>query len=230
MKNNFLLLIRKVIRRIWYIVKQYYKLNIIKDPKTVAYRDWVKDERSSALRLEYPLTEDSIVLDVGGYIGQWSQDIIELYNPYIYIFEPVNEYFSKIKSKFESNTKVFIYNFGLSDKNMTQKITILNDSSSIFRAGDKYTNIQIKDIFSFINENNISEIDLIKINIEGGEYPLLKRMIDTKLVHICKNIQVQFHEFYPNAVQLRNEMREDLRETHKLTYDYPFIWENWLRK
>ena len=88
----------------------------------------------------------------------------------------------------------------------------------------------LKDIFSFLNKEGINKIDLIKINIEGGEYPLLKRMIETNIIEKCNDIQVQFHNFYPNAITLRNEIRDSLQKTHFLTYDYPFVWENWRKK
>ena len=75
----------------------------------------------------------------------------------------------------------------------------------------------------------IDEIDLIKINIEGGEFELLERMFEQGLVAKCKNIQIQFHDFFPEAKSLRQDIRERLKETHHLTYDYYFVWENWER-
>ena len=79
-------------------------------------------------------------------------------------------------------------------------------------------------------EKNISKVDLIKINVEGGEYSLLERMIDKQIIENFKNIQVQFHKFFPNSAQRRNAIRNALSKTHFITYDYPFIWENWQRK
>ena len=42
-------------------------------------------------------------------------------------------------------------------------------------------------------------------------------------------LQIQFHNFIPNAEKLREDIREDFSKTHHLTYDYYFIWENWER-
>ncbi|MFH1247258.1 MAG: hypothetical protein V1644_02660 [Candidatus Micrarchaeota archaeon] len=64
----------------------------------------------------------------------------------------------------------------------------------------------------------------------GGEFELLKRMLEQNLIARCKNIQVQFHDFYPNARELRDELRTELAKTHELTYDYYFVMENWRRK
>jgi hypothetical protein len=71
---------------------------------------------------------------------------------------------------------------------------------------------------------------LIKLNIEGGEYPLLTRMINTDIVEKCRDIQVQFHNCVPDAEAMRLQIRNALSRTHFLTYDYPFVWENWRRK
>ena len=209
---------------------KFYKLRILKEPFAIAISQWIKDDGDSTLRVDYPLTENSVILDIGGYMGEWAAKIISLYNPYVYIFEPVTEYYNQIVERFCSNGKVSVYNFGLSDKNTTEKLALLNDSSSVCRRADTYTPVVLKDIYSFIKGENIQNIDLMKINIEGGEYSLLKRMISTEMVKTCQDIQVQFHDFYPNAKQLREEIRCSLRETHFILYDYPFVWENWRKR
>jgi hypothetical protein len=54
-------------------------------------------------------------------------------------------------------------------------------------------------------------------------------MHDRDLIQNCTDIQIQFHDFVPGARALREERRKMLGATHHLTYDYPFIWENWRR-
>ena len=215
----------KVVNRVSYLMKAY----VLHDPAAVAVRQWFKDNADATLRLDYPLTEQSIVFDVGGYRGEWASRISERYNPYIFVFEPVPAYFAVIKEKLDRNTKIRVHNYGLSDKTETQRISILGDASSTFRQdGDRIT-INLRDIWAYINEEEIQKIDLIKINIEGGEYPLLDRMLQQGIVEKCTDIQVQFHEFVPKAKSLREEIRKRLNQTHYLTYDYPFVWENWRR-
>jgi len=67
----------------------------------------------------------------------------------------------------------------------------------------------------------------MKINIEGSEYDLLEHLLETNYVKIIKNIQVQFHDFVPNAEKRMKRIQEKLQKTHYLTYQYPFVWENW---
>ena len=176
------------------------------------------------------LSEHSIVFDVGGYKGEWSQQIAERYNPYIHIFEPVPQFFHLITSKFSQNLKISTYNFGLFGENTTAPISIGGESSSIYKLTNEEVEISLMDIDDFLIRNGIQQIDLIKINIEGAEYSLLQRMINQRIVERCQDIQVQFHKFYPRAVELRDEIRSSLQSTHYLTFDYPFVWENWRRK
>jgi len=208
----------------------FYKLRIRKNPLIVSHHQWIKDNGDITLGADYPLTKDSVVFEVGGYKGKWSQRIVELYDPWIYIFEPVREYYEENVKRFKSNPKIFTYNFGLADKNVVEKIAISEDSSSIYKKGKYAQDIQLRDIADFFKDKSVSRIDLIDINIEGGEYPLLQRMIDAGIVEKCQNIKVQFHDFVENAEQKREEILKAFKKTHCLTYSYPFVWESWQKK
>lgn len=216
----------KVLARVSFI----YNLVIRRDPRTIASYYWRKDRGDSTLRLVYPLSEDSVVFDVGGYKGDWAEAIAQKYNPYIYIFEPIPNFYANIVGRFRSNSKVSVFNFGLLDETKNDVISFCDDGSSLYRRGATRIEVTLVDLAEFLTERKIKEIDLIKINIEGGEYPLLKRMLASNIVNRCHDIQVQFHEFYPNATELREEIRASLQCTHFLTYDYYFVWENWRRK
>ncbi|MDA8326743.1 MAG: hypothetical protein M0033_11065, partial [Nitrospiraceae bacterium] len=61
-------------------------------------------------------------------------------------------------------------------------------------------------------------------------YDLLDHLIETGVVNQIGNIQVQFHDFAPNAESRMSDIQRKLALTHKLTYQYRFVWENWERK
>ena len=47
-----------------------YKIYIVKDEFTIQLKKWFADGGDHTLRLDYPeLTSDSIVFDLGGYLG-----------------------------------------------------------------------------------------------------------------------------------------------------------------
>ena len=189
---------------------------------------WENDGGDKIFRYNYDLNENSIVFDCGGYKGEWAEEIIKLYNPHIYIFEPMPKYYNNLVNKFAFNNKVSVYGFGLSDKNEKIKMAMLDNASTIYKKEAKdFVQVKMVDILDFLKKENISNIDLIKINIEGGEYSLLERMIQGDVVKNCSNIQAQFHKFMPNAEIRRETIRKSLAKTHFTTYNYPFVWENW---
>ena len=188
---------------------------------------WFADGGDLRYRYDYDLNNESIVFDVGGYEGKFSQKIINDFSCNVLIFEPMKSYYNLIKNKFQFNDNIKLYNFGLSKMTEDIKIFHSKDSSSMFKESESYEIIKIKNISEFITENNITRIDLLKLNIEGSEYDVLEKVIEDGIVDIIDNIQVQFHSFVDNCVERRNNIREHLKKTHYETYCYEFVWENW---
>jgi len=206
-----------------------WMIYVLKNEKLIAHNRWLADKGEKTLRLEYPLTSDSIVFDVGGYKGEFAEDVYNKYACEIYVFEPVKELYEIIVKKFLGNTKVHVFNFGLSDSDQRVEINLADNSSSIYVESKEKEKIKLVSITSFIKDNNIEQIDLFKINIEGGEYSVLPNLINSGFVKIITNLQVQFHDFVSDAINKRIDIRCELSKTHKVTYDYFMIWENWER-
>ncbi len=195
--------------------------------KDLRMRLW-KSLEPKRLRYVYNLNQDSIVFDLGGYKGQWSSDIFSMYTCNIFIFEPIKKYYEFITDRFKYNSKIKTFNFGLSDKDTEIEAGLADDGTSIYNTNTKEKEkIKLKSISDFINSRNIKNIELIKINIEGGEYDLLENMIKTGTINKCSNIQIQFHDFVPNAQSRMQKITKDLEKTHRPTYKVDFVWENW---
>jgi FkbM family methyltransferase len=188
---------------------------------------WFADKGDSIHRLNYNLNQDSVYVDVGAYIGDFAKKIHDKFGCKIYCFEPVNKYFQQISKTFDGISNAEYYNIGLGNQNQNMDINIEGDASSLHKSGNQTETIIIRNIVDVFRKLSISNIDLIKINIEGAEYDLLDHSIETGLTNNIKNIQVQFHDFFPDSTERRNSIRQKLKETHKLTYDYEFVWENW---
>jgi len=188
---------------------------------------YFKKNTAKDLRLSYNINEESVVFDIGGYVGQWACEMSCKFNPIIYIFEPVPEYSDIIKNKFLKNPKIYSFNYGLSNKDTTSLITLQKTSSSSHKKSKNSIDINLKKISSFIKQKEIKKIDVMKINIEGEEYNLLNDLLDNNLISIIDNIQIQFHDFVPSAEEKMKSIQNKLSKTHKTTYQYPFVWENW---
>ena len=187
---------------------------------------WKQTEKEH-LRIDYDLNSHSLVFDLGGYRGQWASDIFSKYQCSVYIFEPVTLYAKKIKERFKLNGKILVYYFGLSNANRFINLHLSEDGTSEFRNSGKVIKGKLIDYVEFIKKERIKQIDLMKLNIEGGEYDLLDYMINSGCIPNVKNLQIQFHRFVPNAINRMQNIQSQLKKTHELTYQYEFIWENW---
>ncbi|KKS17434.1 MAG: Methyltransferase, FkbM family protein [candidate division WWE3 bacterium GW2011_GWC1_41_7] len=208
----------------------YYKIlgnNIYKEN----LGKWFYDNGEETLLVDHVLNQDSIVFDVGGYIGVFSDRILKKYSPNIYIFEPVDTFYKTLVSKYNNSPNVHIFNYGLSGTNGEMFISVLGEKSSVYSEGQDKQKIALRDVSEIVKELNLSkDIDLISINIEGGEYSLLDRIIESGFISHIKELQVQFHTTVPNAAKERKRIVEKLLQTHNSSYSYPFVWEGFVRK
>lgn len=201
------------------------KLNLTKQSRRC--RPWFAVDGDNTLRLEYPLKENSIVFDLGGYKGQWTSDIFSKYCCNIYVFEPVTAYYKAIKKRFQHNKKIRVFPFGLAEENKKVILGVDENSSSMFKGNCVREVATLHNFKDFLSAHQISNIDLIKINIEGAEYDLLDSIINEGLQFCITDIQVQFHDFVPDAEKRMKGIQKILEETHEMTWQYPFVWENW---
>ncbi len=208
---------------------------IYRTPQEKEVERWFLDDGDNTMRVDYDLKRGSLVFDLGGYEGDWAAEITARYECDVFVFEPVPDYADRIMRRFQRNPRVKIFPFGLGKEDFTQSIHVAEEGSSLFTSphvskGNSDIPVHIKCASEFLKIEKISSIDLIKINIEGGEYDLLDHLIETGVVNQIGNIQVQFHDFAPNAESRMSDIQRKLALTHKLTYQYRFVWENWERK
>lgn len=194
-------------------------------------KPWFAADGDSTLRLNYDeLNKDSVIVDLGGYKGQWAGDIFSKYQCNVFVFEPLEQFFKFIKDRYKLNNRISVYHFALGDANKEELIYENADGSSTIRKEGVVSKIMFRKFEEVMKELNIHQIDLLKINIEGGEYELLEYLLDNKMLQSIKNIQVQFHDFFPNAAERMKNIQRRLNETHSVTYQYEFVWENWKLK
>jgi FkbM family methyltransferase len=191
---------------------------------------WFNDNGDKTHRLNYDLNENSVVLDLGGYEGQWASDIFAMYRCHIHVFEPIPQFANSIRQRFARNSAIRVHNCGLGEKEAAVEMRLAADGTSIFASGNEKVTAQLVDVVAFLRQATIGHVDLMKINIEGGEYDLLDRLISARLISRIRNIQVQFHDFVPDAARRMKRIQEALRHSHRPTYQYEFVWENWEAK
>lgn len=193
-------------------------------------RKWLLDNKNNDLRLDYDLGQNSVVFDLGGYQGQWADDVFTKFKSNVYVFEPVQSFVESIKQRFTENDKIHIYPFGLGYSSRKEMINLSADGSTVFGESSNTEEIEILDAKEWFDKNGIEKIDLMKINIEGGEYELLERIIETSLINKIVNVQIQFHNISKDSRSRMKQIQSKLKSTHSITYQYEFVWENWLLK
>ena len=198
---------------------------------------WISEGNDHTLLMNHNLNEDSVVFELGGYRGNWCRTISEKYNCNIFVYEPTKRNYEILESVFSHTDKVKIFEYGLSNRNEQCKIYTKNDTSSVYdKIGydpdtSDVENIQLRDISEVLDEHGIDNVDLLDMNIEGSEYDVMKRLIESGHIGRVDKFQIQFHsEIGTEAFFRRLEIQKKLAETHRMIYNYDFCWESWQRK
>lgn len=187
-------------------------------------------EFTENLRYEYPLTADSVVVDCGAYEGNFSLIMVRKYGCKVFAFEPVPEFFRNVVKRLAEFPSVKAANFGVAKEQRMTELRIKGDMTGEFCGEGQAVNVLFVGIVDALKAIGEPVVDLIKFNIEGLEYEVLEAMLDADIVKTCRNIQVQFHTVAPDYEARRDRIRSRLAATHELTWDAPYIWENWSLK
>lgn len=211
---------------------EFLKMSPAEEKIIEEVKRWNSVEGDKTHRLDYDLNEESIVFDLGGYLGDWSAAIYCMYSPHIFVFEPIQYYHDLIEKRFKKSYKVQAFNYALLDEDAELSITLRNDATSLFKGSDLGVPVNIKqlDILKFLNSNNLNRIDLLKLNVEGSEYAILERLVSSGWIHKIKHVQVQFHDFMDSSKERRDNIRRLISQTHEEKYNFEFVWEGWTRK
>lgn len=191
---------------------------------------WCADAGDETLRVDYPLSRDSLVLDLGGYRGQWASDLYSRYRCRLEVFEPVPRFAERIADRFRDNEAIRVHSFGLAGKTRTEQIAVCEDGSSIFRSAGQHQAISLVDIATWFEDHPLEQVDLMKVNIEGGEFELLERMLEANLMDRVSHFQIQFHDLAHDSADRMDAILAGLSRTHEPSYQYRFVWEGWKRR
>jgi FkbM family methyltransferase len=194
-----------------------------------AIRSWVDRQGDQTLRLGYDLGRDSLVIDVGGFRGQWASDIYARFRCRVLVFEPVPEFASQVARRFAHNDDVEVVPMGLAGRSRREDMLQDEDASSALLSGGRRVSVDLVAAVPYLEKRGISAIDLMKINIEGGEFELLEHLLDTGWVTRIGHLQIQFHGFVRDAAARTASIRRRLVESHRCDWSCEPFWESWSR-
>jgi FkbM family methyltransferase len=194
-----------------------------------SHRRFVRDNAKERVYRNPGLTADSVVIDGGGYMGDWSAALLDQCDPHVTIYEPVPEFYRKLEHRFAAKPKVAIRPSAMAGKCETRRFGLASDASGVF-APMSTDAVQVRMTDVAREFDRFERIDLLKLNIEGGEYEVLERLLDTESIRKIVELRVQFHLSMPGATERYRKIRRRLKRTHRLRWRYPFVWEEWALK
>jgi FkbM family methyltransferase len=181
---------------------------------------------------DHAIGPDSVVLDVGAFIGDWSEKISTRYGSVIHAFEPGPSALRQMAERLDDHPNVHQHPYGLGRRDETASLALSGPGSTIYADSGTYGTVEvpIRDAVAVLDELGLDHVDLLKVNIEGGEYDLIDRLDEAGWLPRIDLLMVQFHEFHPKAYRRRRHNRRSLARTHEQVWDYPWIWEYWRRR
>jgi FkbM family methyltransferase len=159
------------------------------------------------------ISDNPVILEAGAHYGE---DTIKMISKWprakIYAFEPCPDSFKKLKLQVKNCPQIKIYSFGLFDKtgNYTFYVNALNDGSSSLLEDSHKTStvykdtpitIMCKNLDEWAQEEKVSAIDYMWLDMEGAEYYVLSaapKILSTVKVISC---ELNFQEFRTGMTQ-----------------------------
>jgi FkbM family methyltransferase len=192
--------------------------------------DWYRANGPERIWDDLPIGSDDTGLDVGGYRGDWTSELLCRYGSRSWVFEPIPEQAQAIARRFRSNSRVVVTQAALGPSSGEAAMVSAADASSMHSAGSDRVTIRVVGVAEVFSSPDAARVGCMKLNIEGAEYDLLERMIELDLAPRVATLQVQFHRVDERSAQRRDAIRAALSRSHRLVLDFPFVWERWDRR
>ncbi len=173
------------------------------------------------------IDSNDLIIDIGGYKGEWTANMLIKYGCKSVIYEPIPNFANICKEKFRFNKNVAVINAAVGGSTRKTYFSFADNGTSEFvnNTVDKIE-ADVIDIAEILEMNKL-EIGCIKMNIEGGEYELLERLIESNKISKIKALLIQFHRQPENFESRYNEIQSKLKLTHRQKFSHYMVWELW---
>lgn len=180
--------------------------------------------------LSHYLKDGMTLFDVGANIGDYTAYVLSLDSPVdIHCFEPVQETFAQLQSRHGQNPQVRLNNFGLSNVEGTAHMKIYGETYGINSLYERRSSVAsqpayahyveqsvvLRTLDQYVTEQNISRIDMLKIDVEGHELRVLEGATESLAASKITAIQFEYGSSFVDA-------RSSLKAIYDLVTTYGF--------
>ncbi len=163
------------------------------------------------LRFQKGRDHEFIAFDVGANVGEWTTSLLGLlegarFKRHLHCFEPTPVAFSKLQSTMAKNQlgeNVICVNAGLSDSDGNMELYINGESAGINSfykrrlegfdiSYSEHKTIQVTTVDNYCRKNGISNIDFLKIDVEGHELAVMRGANDMLKKQAVNYIQFEY--------------------------------------
>jgi FkbM family methyltransferase len=195
-----------------------------------SYGKFFRDGGNELLYKFLKLNDKSVVIDAGCYEGEFTKEILIRYGCKVLAFEPLDLEYKKLNLIFRNNKSVKLYKYALLDNNCRIYFNIDGLNSSIVNNNNRNRKSLVRAINILDILKKYSRIDLLKLNVEGAEYKILAKLINSHKLRNINSYLIQFHPIV-NSKNLRACIRKSLlKNKYKLIFNYDYVWELWSKK
>jgi FkbM family methyltransferase len=173
---------------------------------------------SESLRYDYPLTADSMVVEVGCNTGNWAEAMSIVWSCRILTYEPIKQFYDVAVARFAANglnRQIRVENAAVGARDGMGVFHVRGDLSGFYTEGESEEVMIVSVAQMLANPWIVSaKIDVMALNCEGGEYDILEDLLETGEIARMENLQVQWHSVVEDFSVRRAVLRHKLAETH----------------
>ena len=170
---------------------------------------------------------NSIVFDLGSYKGSSLLRLASKCQGTIYGFEPIPLFYEEALRIISHEQRIRIFNCAVSDTDGQMTLHMNHDETSITKTSGQPIQCQVRSFVTIWKHLGIQTLDVLHMNIEGGEYDVIRNIMKHDLLKHIKTLVIQFHYPSEETRSFRSMFHAELLKTHTCVYDYAFVWERW---
>ena len=186
------------------------------------------------------LNENSVVIEGGGYVGEWALWLHNTHKCNLHVFEPSPDNYKQIVDLFGMKEKVVLMQRALWDTDGLETIYLLDgkpNGNSLYdrsKCGQKLCGeelVMTTRLDTYMNNYGIDRVDLLKLNVEGAEVQILMSL-DWDMARRIKNITYSTHEGkiigVEDCVRIRTHLQSIGYEVERYTdpkWDFKNRWK-----